>query len=354
MPRSSRRYPTSTLLHRIGGSVVCLAVASASLAQNVNLPPKQAPVEQISRTQLAARVQHLEQVVDACRQTANACSASVGADSRVPEEGAHPEFLVHWDWLRYTLQTATKQKDNERLDAMVQASAHLKELEAELYPNAAPASSIGYERTQSKAEEVLQRAEFRPAAAAQPTWLQRKLAQFWMWFGGLFAGAERLGAALPWLGKTLEWGFFLLAAAGLVLFIRRNFARQQLQIALSSGAVQFSAWEREANDWASEADARAAKQEWRDAVHCLYWAAIVRLEAKRAWRHNPSRTPREYVRLLQGGSPQQSALRRLTGIFERVWYGLRPAEPQDYERAKSLFTELSLGTAGTVPAAGER
>ncbi len=333
--------------------LVLLAVGICR-AQKMVLPSKEAPVEQISRAQFATRVQQLQTVVNACKLGAKACVADVGPDDRIAAEGAPAEFSEHWDWLRDALQAATKQKENERSDAMSLAADHLKELAADTDASTSPIVSTDSERAVSKAKEVLQRAEFRPAAAAEPSWLDRKNAQFWMWFGSLFEGARRLGSALPWLGKALEWGFFVLAAVGLLLFIRRSFARQQLQIALSTGAMQFSAWEREANDWASEAEARAAKSEWRDAVHCLYWAAIVRLEAKRAWRHNPSRTPREYVRLLQQGSPQQSALRGLTGIFERVWYGLRDAEVHDYERARSLFTELSQGATGSFATGAER
>jgi len=47
------------------------------------------------------------------------------------------------------------------------------------------------------------------------------------------------------------------------------------------------------------------------------------------------------VRLLQPGSPQQGALRSLTHLFERVWYGLREASDEDYHRARSLFDGLS-------------
>ena len=156
-----------------------------------------------------------------------------------------------------------------------------------------------------------------------------------------------MGEAAPWLGTLLEWLLYIGAAVGLLLLVRRAFARQRLAISLAQGAGPLSAWDREANDWADMAEARAAAGDWRDAVHCLYWAAIVRLEARRAWRHNPARTPREYVRLLKPGSPQQGALRGLTQIFERVWYGLRDADGDDYRRARSLFD--GLGETGTTP-----
>jgi len=53
-----------------------------------------------------------------------------------------------------------------------------------------------------------------------------------------------------------------------------------------------------------------------------------------------ARTPREYLALLEEGSTRQQTLLGLTRIFERIWYGLRPAAKSDYERAKSMLEEL--------------
>jgi hypothetical protein len=114
-------------------------------------------------------------------------------------------------------------------------------------------------------------------------------------------------------------------------------------VALGDGALKASAWENEAEDWAKGAAEHAEAGEWREAVHCLYWAAIVLLESRRAWRHNPTRTPREYVRLLQPGSAQQMGLRKLTQIFERVWYGLRDAGAGEYAEARALYERLEAG-----------
>jgi hypothetical protein len=163
----------------------------------------------------------------------------------------------------------------------------------------------------------------------------------------VFVGVGALGKAAPWLWRVVEVLLYVGAAVGLLLFVRRAFVRQRLEISLAAGAARASGWDKEAADWASLADACAAQQEWRDAVHCLYWAAIVRLESRRMWRHNPARTPREYVRLLKPGSPQQGALRSLTQIFERVWYGLREASDEDYQRARSLFEGLSEASSVT-------
>jgi hypothetical protein len=74
-----------------------------------------------------------------------------------------------------------------------------------------------------------------------------------------------------------------------------------------------------------------------------------------AWRHNPTRTPREYVGLLQPGSPQQQGLRGLTTLLERLWYGQRAATAEDFESAQSCFRQIdhSARLQSTTAAAAE-
>ncbi len=154
-----------------------------------------------------------------------------------------------------------------------------------------------------------------------------------------------VGTAAPWLGTLLEWLCYVGAAVGLLFFCCGMWRGRRLRVKLGGEAIQRSAWESEADDWAKWAAGHAEAGEWREAVHCLYWAAIVLLESRRAWRHNPTRTPREYVRLLKPGSAQREGLRRLTQIFELVWYGLREADEREYAEARALYEGLAAGAA---------
>jgi hypothetical protein len=115
--------------------------------------------------------------------------------------------------------------------------------------------------------------------------------------------------------------------------------RQRLAVRIES-STSAEVWQKESDNWAELARAEAAKQDWRAAVHCLYWATIVMMEGRKLWRQNRARTPREYLLLLEPGSRAQEALRRLTRLFERIWYGLRPAMESDYANALVLFEEL--------------
>jgi hypothetical protein len=311
-----------------------------------------AQLKAVSAAQFRADVAGLQVLVAACETAAAACDpARVGDDERVGDV-AKNGFAMHWQWLRDALQQARTQKGS-RAAALSEAAARLDEIALESAAAAGgPVEQQSFARARAAANAVLARAEFQ--AADGPTWWDRQKAKLWDWLGQLFEGVGRLGSAAPWLGTLLEWLLFTAAAVGLLFFLLRNVARQRLRVAMGEGAARAAAWDRESGDWAKWAEEHAAAAEWREAVHCLYWAAIVLLEARRAWRHNPARTPREYVRLLRAGSAQQKALRTLTQIFERVWYGLRAADAEEYARAREVYEQLAANSEGANRvAAGE-
>jgi hypothetical protein len=210
-------------------------------------------------------------------------------------------------------------------------------------PTEAAREVAAFPHERAVADEVLQRQEFQRASSN--TWWERKKQRMFGAIQRMFEHADRLTQAAPWLAKTLEWLLFGGAAVGLLVYLLRQMRRQRLHVSLGDGAVKAEAWTRESSDWAQRAEAYAREGAWRDAVHCLYWAAIVLLESRRAWRHNPTRTPREYVRLLKAGSAQQQGLRGLTQIFERTWYGLRETDAREYAEARQLYEGLSSNAA---------
>ena len=294
-------------------------------------------LREVSQAEFRAEVEKMEALAATCKAAAKACdSKAVGDAERVKAEGSAPEFVMRWEWLRTAMDTAVKAKVVDREKAMDDAAGHLQELAT---GSTQASGDVEFAKAKAEAAQVLAGTEF--GKTEQPSWWDRQVAKFWTAVALIFTGISALGEATPWMATVLEVVFYLGAAVGLLLLVQRALARQRLAISLANGGTAASAWDKEAADWAALADSCAAQQEWREAVHCLYWATIVRLEARRAWRHNPTRTPREYVRLLKPGSPQRGALGGLTQIFERVWYGLREASDEDYHRARSLFDGLS-------------
>lgn len=221
-----------------------------------------------------------------------------------------------------------------RLTQAATASARGDAAEAD---NAPMRAAMQARNARIKADAILSRSEFQDVE--QESWLGRKWALFVFWLGSLIDGAYSRLPHTPWLVPAIEWGLLLAIAVGLVIWAWRVTQQQRLQLAVATRNQQ-SLWQQESEDWASQAELQAAAGDWREAVHSLYWATIVLLEGQRMWRQNRARTPREYLPLLEAGSARQRALTRLTTIFERIWYGLRPAGKQDYEQAQRLLEEL--------------
>jgi hypothetical protein len=227
-----------------------------------------------------------------------------------------------------------KTPDREKL--LQAADARLNE-DAALAVGTTLQSGNEFQRVRKKTDEVLSRPEFQ--TMAQQSYIEREIAKFWQWVAEMFDGVSRFGKRSPWLVPLMEWGSITLAAAGLLAWLLRTIQRQRLAVRIESSAIA-ELWQKESDNWAELARTEAARQDWRAAVHCLYWATIVMMEGRKLWRQNRARTPREYLLLLEPGSRMQQSLRRLTQLFERIWYGLRPAAESDYASALILFEEL--------------
>jgi hypothetical protein len=306
----------------------------------------------VSVEEFRAEVARLQGVVAQCGASAAACDAdSVGDDVRVGDL-AKGGYEQHWDWLRSALKDAKTAKGGARATRLREAGDQLAAMARESAADgeAASAAQREFAHQRAVADAVLAKPEFLRDTG--PTWWDRLKARMFGWLQRFFEGVQSVGEAAPWLGTLVEWLCFVSTAVGLLFLLLRNVSRQRLKVALAGEARRGRAWESEAGEWSTWADEHAQAGEWREAVHCLYWAAIVSLEARRAWRHNPTRTPREYVRLLKPGSAQQQGLRRLTQIFERVWYGLRDANEGEYAEARALYERLAEGAVERADEAG--
>lgn len=295
------------------------------------------------------QVRTAERLVEACSATAAVCDpAALPVDAEVQSAGG-TDFRASWLWLREAVGAARKAPASERMESMRAAEEHLVESARLAGSAGSPGSAFG--PAQDVAAGVLARPEFQPGAG--PTWLDRQFAKLQDWFLRLLLSMDRIGAHNPWIAPLIEWSCFLLAGGGLVFFIRRSLARSALRIALGSeAAAQVSP--RDATDWARAAEQHRAAGAWREAIHCLYWAAIVSLEGRRAWRANPTRTPREYLRLLAPASAARAALAGLTRSFERVWYGHAEATESDFRTAEMAYAALGAADLKRNTEAGSR
>ncbi len=321
-----------------------------TLCPNASAAPPEIPL-----SAFRAQVSAAEQLVSACRASPTACDGrSLPAEAQVRGENAVPGFHADWQWLHDALDKAAKASSTERSATMGAAAAHLAELSAQTSAagaNLTPAARLP--EAHAAAARVLARDEFLTDSG--PTWLDRQLARLQDWFLRIFTGAGRVGARNPWIASSIEWLCFGFAAASLLFFVRRSLARQSLRISLAGGAPVTTGAGRSSTDWLREAAAAEAAGQGRETIHCLYWAAITSLETRKAWSPNPTRTPREYVRLLRSNSATQQALRDLTGRFERTWYGsAEPTAAQVQSAKQDLATigasSLERSSENGVPA----
>jgi hypothetical protein len=226
---------------------------------------------------------------------------------------------------------------------------HLRAAAARSVPSLTSAQQVEFVRAQTAAQKILAGAEFqRP----EPSLWDRIKAKIVAAIVRVFLGIDRVTTQSPWVGRALEWLLFLAAAVGLLLWVLRTVQRQRLRVALGGEPAKSTAWARETEDWRRQAEQEAARGAWREAIHALYWAAIVQLERRRAWRHNPSRTPRDYVRLLKAGSAEQRELRGLTSALEQSWYGQREANAAEFAEARERFERLAEGVDKRESVAG--
>jgi hypothetical protein len=313
-----------------------LAFLMAALAAVPALALKQATLAEYT-----AHLESLQALVQKCQASASACDpGQVGDDDQVTlqalDSGANVnQFEARYDWLRKTLKQVQDPKAKNRDADLAATEARIEEAlqDAGAHPN-----GVSFSEARRHADAILAQPEF-VTVEEQSIW-NKLIAFFFLWLDSLFGNVAKFGERSPWIGPLLEWGLISLALAGLALWAIRAFQRQRLAVQLESGR-QMEAWEEASRNWRILAEERAAQYEWRDAIHCLYWATIVMLEGRRYWAPNRSRTPREYVALLESGSPRWKLLREQTRGFERIWYGLNPAAQRDYQSALELHEQLS-------------
>ncbi len=231
--------------------------------------------------------------------------------------------------------TALATADGQRLLAPPQV-APSQVAPSQVAPSQVAPSQVGERAVLRK---VLSQREFSAltAPSARDT-LQEK---FINWLNRLFEGASRFEAQAAWVGKLIVWGFIALVCIALAWGLLQLERRWRIRLVPeSTGITNDAASARPWQLWLNDARAAADAGNWRTAIHCLYWAAISRLESKRLWPADRARTPREYLAILAAEDPRRLALAPLTRSFEHVWYGGRPANEHDYRQADALAQAL--------------
>ena len=156
-------------------------------------------------------------------------------------------------------------------------------------------------------------------------WLARQLLKF-------FQSISRhpIGA------KILFW-VILAAAVAFLAFLAYRFLTQGDSVAgLHPEPVRTRS--RSWQEWIRASRKSAASGDFREAIHCAYWAGITRLQDAGALPLDRAKTPREYLRALSAPrAPEQESnekykdpLAKLTQHLELAWYANRGAGSDEF------------------------
>lgn len=348
-------------------AAVLLLVAAAVQPSPAQYVVADAGWHDVSLAEYAQHLQDLDALVSSCQaQRAlktpaptndDACDPKrVGPDDRMhgAAAGDADPRQIRYDWLRSLLASAGKR-----------GTAHQGAI-GTLQPSETAPPSIdallgeARQRLQDDERQAAEPAPASPNYSAERQTLNSILAQrayqgvsemtarerFLEWLANaldkILASLLRFGSRSPWIVWTLRILLIVGIGTGLVwalVRIERN-ARVKMipDVVPSPGAPSAREWQL----WLQDAQAMAAENRWREAIHFVYWASIARLESRRLWPADRARTPREYLGLLSGADPRKPSLTALTWSFERTWYGGRAAASSDFNAALELASELGV------------
>jgi hypothetical protein len=97
---------------------------------------------------------------------------------------------------------------------------------------------------------------------------------------------------------------------------------------------------RNSEEWAFEADRLFHLGRIAEAIRALYLAALSFSHGRRWIDYHPSKANWEHVRRFSGPTRAREQLGSLTSVFERKWYGRKPAEESEYKASRDMATVI--------------
>jgi len=365
-------WPLSGSRHSAAHAFAAFTLLAVSLSESIAGRSQEiqsdAGWRDLSLEQYQQQLQNLDSIVAACQKQRSGAGAAqtsfpacdpeqVGPDDRVqwPPGTASQTREVRYDWLRSVLvRTAKKSEAPEKsafvaipdtgnkpasVDELLSAARHrLQDDATQAGRPLAPNPDYGRER--ASMNSILAQRAYQSVAS------QSALARFREWLGNLldklFSGLIRFGSHSPWIVWLLRILLLVAICTALVWFFLRIERRSRIRLIPDVEPAPGAPSAREWQLWLRDAQAMAARGQWREAIHFVYWASIARLESKRLWPADRARTPREYLGLLAATDPRKPKLGELTLSFERTWYGGRAAEASDFNAALEQAAELGV------------
>jgi hypothetical protein len=247
---------------------------------------------------------------------------------------ARGDILVDLGFLRDALNHFLTATAEAKPNILANAGLRLKAMRAEAALYEQPDRSD--DTTRKRLDEILSAREFDQVRG--PTALDLLKQRFWAWIGKFFRKLSPKIPNIEDLGQWFVWGMIALAAAIAGIWLYR--VSQQNMGTGKREIIPFTPSSRNWREWLADARARAARGEWRDAVHFGFWAAVSRLESDGVWPPDKTRTPREYLNAIPVSSLSKEPFAMVTRKFEASWYGSRPTTEADFAQFAAQLERL--------------
>ncbi|MBN1310510.1 MAG: DUF4129 domain-containing protein [Anaerolineae bacterium] len=200
-------------------------------------------------------------------------------------------------------------------------------------------SPSAWGQMQRQLEGILSREEFQwKPAAPNPIreWLNKIVRRLLDWFTSLLPSEIVVGRGfMQWVAGAV----MLLALLVVAWFVIRS-----ISAGLVSEADLDKQWDERgvvtADGALKNAQETARAGDYRSAVRWLYLSSLLILEEHNLLRYDRSRTNREYLRSVAHRPELSTILRDVIDVFDRVWYGFQPIEPDDYDHYVKQVTQL--------------
>jgi hypothetical protein len=244
-----------------------------------------------------------------------------------------------WTWLLGLAVLSMPLQRTCSLDELGQQLLHAEGVVAEIAA-APPLTPAQLKDEQQKLREILASGAF-PQPEPESLWA-RMWNQLIHWLEEIFRRASSGASSTRWVSRILMLALLGIGCGGLIWWLSRIHRKPGLLLRKpvadrtpnGSAAAEWEVWLAQARQLAQE-------QQWREAIHRVYWAAIARMESRGTWRADRARTPREYLELIDRQSAPGNDLAQLTKALEQFWYGGRTASEQDYSDACRSLERLA-------------
>ena len=324
--------------------VVSIGALAGARSASAQAPAKPAPLD---LSAYVAELNHYAAALAALRRNPDGIPSfrqSLPAEWDVRAEGK--TFRVSTAWLDSALgkikagsaASAAQWGEIERHLDFLRAQAEALQL-----PGATPSAT----QARNSLDAIFRRREFRGLAGPGPLALLWRRLVDWIDQGIDWVLARLNIGRLS--GNIVAYSLIAIALLFLLYWGWRSIASRAREAEIPPAAGPQAS---DGKRWVAEALAAAERGEFREAIHCAYWAAVNRLEDEGSILPNRSRTPRELLRSIAAGSAVREPFHELTQRFELVWYGYRAPSPADWLNTKTQLERMGCLGSSTPQTAG--